>query len=536
MRVSSFVVNAAWVAAQATRYLQFRSALTRAQAEQETLLTRYLRRNAHTDFGRRFDFVRIKSVDEYQQRVPLSIYEDYEPSIARIASGAANVLTATAVRCLEPTSGSTRAAKLVPYTRDLQAEFGRAIAPWIVDLALATPAIIGGPAYWSITPLTSQPPVAGRANSERPTVGFESDSAYLGGWLGWLADRTLVACDDLKRVQDVEEFRRNTLLRLLSEPELRLLSVWHPTFLTLLLDALAASWDGLLRDLARGLPPTRFIRGLPRNPARARELANADPLKPKSIWPHLALVSCWGDGHAAALIPGLQRRLGGVQIQAKGLIATEAFVSLPFAGHHPLAIRSHFFEFIDAHGSTKLAWQLELGQTYSVVVTTGGGLYRYQLRDRVVVQEFLGDTPCIRFVGKEDSVSDLYGEKLSEGLVAEIISRLIRSRAPEATFALLAPESDENGSRYVLYVASAEIPIQGLEEALETELAANPNYAQCVRLGQLKPAIVERVDADAAARYLDALRRTGQRLGNVKPAALSPLAGWRRVFQAYRSA
>jgi hypothetical protein len=527
MKLSASLLNTAWVAAQYHGYRQFQQALRRPELEQQARLFHYLRSNATTAIGRRFRFSTIRSVAEFQDRVPLSTYEDYEEAVADIRAGAENVLTSAKVRCLEPSGGSTRAAKLIPYTAELQSEFSRALAPWIVDLARSTPGILGGPAYWSITPALSE------VRAEQPTqtmIGFESDSAYLGGWLEWLTSRTLVACDDLKHATELSQFQRHTLVRLLAERELRLISVWHPTFLTLLLDAMAASWDDLLRALAKGLPSTGRIRGTSPNPSRARELATADPRRPASVWPRLALLSCWGDGHAATLITDLQSRFPTTRLQPKGLIATEAFVSVPFADAYPLAIRSHFFEFADARGRVRLPWQLEKDETYSVVVTTGGGLYRYQLRDRVRVQGFLEATPCIRFIGKEDSVCDLRGEKLSEGLVAGILSRVLPTLAPKTSFALLAPDADGNAARYVLYISSPDPPAPRLAEAVEAELSANPQYAHCVRLGQLAPVTIERVDATAAARYLRRLSEQGQRLGNIKPAALSPLTGWRQTF------
>jgi GH3 auxin-responsive promoter len=536
MKLSASLLNAAWVAAQYRGYRQFRQALRHPQAEQETRLFHYLRSNANTEFGLRHGFGAIRSVVEFQDRVPLSSYGDYEREIRAIRAGERNVLTAADVRCLEPSGGSTRAAKLIPYTADLQTEFGRALAPWIVDLARSTPAILGGPAYWSITPAMSESPsdtavaCAGARASDRTAIGFESDSAYLGGWLQWLTERTLIACDDLKHATDLAQFQRHTLVRLVGERELRLISVWHPSFLTLLLDALATSWDDVLHAVASGLPSMDGVRGTPPNRSRARELAKANPHRPATLWPHLAVISCWGDGHASTLIADVQSRFPATLVQPKGLIATEAFISLPFAGLHPLAVRSHFFEFIDTQGRVRLPWQLEPGATYSVVITTGGGLYRYQLRDRISVECFLHGTPCIRFIGKEDSVCDLRGEKLSEGLVASVLSRLLPALAPGTSFALLAPESDGVLARYVLYIATPDAPASRLAEAVERELAFNPQYALCVRLGQLQPVIVARVDPSAGARYLHRLREQGQRLGNIKPAALSPLTGWRETF------
>ena len=531
MKLTAALMNAAWVGAQLRDWLAFHQALRYPQAEQERKLFRYLRANARSEFGAKYRFGEIRSVAQFQDRVPLSSYENYEDAISRVRAGTRHVLTTATVRCLQPSSGSTRAAKLIPYTADLQRELSCAIGPWVFDLARATPGILGGPAYWCITPVGANDESESRPSmSSETSVGFESDGAYLGGWLRRLVDGTLVPCEDLKYASDIAQFRRRTLLRLLRDRELRLISVWHPSFLTLLLDDLMGSWSELLRDLRCGLPAIGRVRREPPRPLRARELRNADPCQPRSIWPRLAIVSCWGDGPAATLLGDLRSRLPGVAIQPKGLMATEAVVSIPFAHRHPLAIRSHFFEFIDQRGNARGAWQLEQGSSYSVVVTTGGGLYRYRLQDRVRVEGFLHATPCVHFIGKEDSISDLRGEKLSEGLAASILSRLLPTHVQGVRFAMLAPETEGEAPRYVLFIESLAEPSARLTGELETALASNPNYAYCVRLGQLRPATVERVAAGAARRYLERLRASGRRLGDIKPVALSPLTGWRSVF------
>ena len=74
---------------------------------------------------------------------------------ARASRGARRSARADAdpdVERLVPTSGSTAAAKLVPFTADLRGEFTTAIDAWLVDLFMARPALMGGPAYWSISP------------------------------------------------------------------------------------------------------------------------------------------------------------------------------------------------------------------------------------------------------------------------------------------------------------------------------------------------------------------------------------------------
>src|SRR6185295_562290 len=139
--------NAVWFAGCVPELMRFRRALSRVREQQEGILRRLLIDNADTEFGRRHRFASIGSVREYQERVPLRTYEDYRPLVDRAADGEPHVLTREPVRLLEPTSGSSGATKLVPYTASLQREFQRGIRPWIADLFRHDPALMSGRAY-----------------------------------------------------------------------------------------------------------------------------------------------------------------------------------------------------------------------------------------------------------------------------------------------------------------------------------------------------------------------------------------------------
>jgi hypothetical protein len=352
-------------------------------------------------------------------------------------------------------------------------------------------------------------------------VGFEEDSAYLGGFWSRLVDATLAVPGAVRHVRDMDAFRYVTLLFLLRRRDLSLISVWHPSFLTLLLGALPVFWDRLLRDIERGTLTTPAAIRLAPNPRRAAELRGLAPDAPTRIWPRLGLISCWGDAHAALSLPELARAFPGVEIQPKGLLATEGFVTIPFAGLWPIAIRSHFFEFLpEEGGAPRFAWELDEGGIYSVVLTTGGGLYRYRLQDRVRVEGFLEKTPSLRFLGKEGHVSDLRGEKLHESFVAGALARVFETTGISPRFALLAP-AEEGPTGYVLYLETEEPPPVGLAEKLDEELSANPHYRLCRALGQLASVRIQTLKKDAFSRYLEHCRRRGQRVGDVKPLALS---------------
>jgi len=83
-------------------------------------------------------------------------------------------------------------------------------------------------------------------------IGFEEDSDYLGILGKRFVDAAQAVPHGVKKAQDVETFRYITLLFLLRQPDLRLISIWNPTFLNLLLAPLPKWWLALLQDIADG--------------------------------------------------------------------------------------------------------------------------------------------------------------------------------------------------------------------------------------------------------------------------------------------
>jgi hypothetical protein len=519
MQLRALAVNTLWGLSNGPSYWRFRRAVRNPHAAQAAKLREILARNASTAFGKAHGFDRIRDYKDFARRVPLADYEDLEPWITRIREGEANVLTWEPVTHLVPTSGSTGGCKLIPFTTGLQREFNAAVGPWLLDLQRRIPGVSGGPAYWSITPAFA---VAGDEKSA-VRIGFDSDTSYLGGARRFLAEAVMAVPSQVQRTKTLEEFRFQTLLHLLRCDELRLISVWHPSFLTLLFDDLPRNWPELLGEIApeRSNTPRRLLR-------RAEELRKADPLLPRTLWPNLCAISCWGDGNAELAIANLQKRLPKTFIQRKGLLATEAVVSIPFGAAHILAVTSHFFELLDGAGRVHLAHELKEGEEYEVVVTTGGGLYRYRLHDRVVVTGFFKRAPELRFLGRAGNVSDFCGEKLSEAFVGNVVQKLIEGLSTLPRFALVAPDESRLGLRYTLYLegkAEAEITTR-----LDALLSENPHYALCRDLGQLQPPSLFLITKGGYETFASREISGGKRLGDIKPWPLSTCASWSKLF------
>lgn len=461
MRIAPFANGLWWLSCLPER-LRYERACYRVKQTQERVLLEILRANQDSGFGREHRFGSLSCLAEYQAAVPLM---DCGDLVGRV-----HQLTSEEVLMLEPTGGSTAGSRLIPYTASLRSQFQRAIATWVGDLFWRHPGLMLGTAYWAITPPAP----------EQEGLGFDHDGEYLGPLGRWVLKHTLAVPPETKNSSD---FWGETCRGLLAASDLRLISVWSPSFLLLLAD-------------------------------RVKRLSGR--WTPQAWWPHLQCLSCWTDAQAGALIPEVRRLFPGVAIQAKGLLATEGVVTVPVGDVRPLCLRSHVFEFLSGSRSY-FAWELEVGQTYEVLLTTGGGLYRYRLGDRVQVTGHYGDCPCLQFLGR-DRVADRFGEKLHEEHVARALELV-------CGFAMLAYE----GGGYVLFLdgeASGEL-LSGVEHSL----LENFHYRHCQELGQLRSLRAFQIEGDGHRAYLQACQQLGQRLGDIKPVPLHPYEGWSGLLE-----
>lgn len=420
-----------------------------------------------------------------------------------MADGEQGVLTKEDILLFELTSGSSGSKKMIPYTRTLKQEFQRGIKPWLYDIYAGVADVKQGKSYWSITPVT-----AGKSyTSAGIPVGFEEDAEYFGFVTQGIMKRLFAVDGSVKFVEDMQDFYLKTSLQLLECGELTLISVWNPTFLTLLCDFMYDNRDTLAHRLSAD--------------KRDAFLEAAGQKRFDRIFPMLKIISCWADGSASSYIGKVREYFPDVYIQPKGLLATECFMSFPLVGEEGarLSIRSHFFEFRRlTDGEIVTADRLTVGE-YELIVTTGGGFYRYRIGDIVEVLAVYPDAPPrIRFLRRMGICSDLFGEKLTEDFVRGICERL----GIADCFCLLAPE----GNRYCLYTAAEHITSKSLDDALRESY----HYNYCRQLGQLKEARVINVTGNPEEQYMEKLVAEGMRAGDIKPAYLSPKGGWKEYF------
>jgi hypothetical protein len=478
----------------------FIAAVGQPRATQLAMLERILAENSASEFGRQHGFASIKNIAEFRRRVPVASYEAFRPAIDRMANGMAKVLTGQPVIAFEETGGTASGRKLIPYTAAGLDGFRGAVLPWLASLAQRRPSVTAGSAYVTISPATRAP----RQTAGGIPIGLASDAAYLGDEVAPAFASLLAVSPQVGGITDVACWQVASLTALVAAEDLSFISLWSPTFLT----ALLASLPGHAEAVLAGLD----------GPARARlERAMATPaLDTQLLWPRLDCISCWNDGPAAGFAAQLAEDFPRAVIEPKGLLATEAAITLPFAaaGQCIPAITSCFIEFLDSAGEPRLCDELVTGEDYRLAITTESGLYRYDIGDIVHCSGHDALMPLLRFVGRHGRSSDIVGEKLTEAFAAETISALGIAGA-------IAASADPPG--YVLLLDDQRDDVQALGQQGDQLLCRNPQYDYARRIGQLAALRVIVRPGFAA----EAMRRgiaSGRRMGDVKPLSLIPLS------------
>jgi hypothetical protein len=86
---------------------------------QKRLFDYFISSSQETLFGKEYDFASIKGLSEFQSRVPIREYDQFEPYIERIRRGEKNVLWHTPVKWFAKSSGtSTSKSKFIPVTNE----------------------------------------------------------------------------------------------------------------------------------------------------------------------------------------------------------------------------------------------------------------------------------------------------------------------------------------------------------------------------------------------------------------------------------
>ncbi len=444
----------------------------RPQETQQSVLLDIVRRNAHTEYGRRHDFGTINSIEDYRHRVAISHWDTIGPLAQRMETGEEDILFAGPTVHFIATSGSTGAPKLLPESAD-----GQFIKSMVSRMRMALllrmdPSVIEG----TFVPLANIGSFS--QTSGNIPIGYASGLTLVDAPPEIL--RRMAFPPAIMKVTDRDTLDYLIMRFAMASAGVRLLAGNNAGRITTLLETADHQRDALLDDieggtLCPGLKLDASLRHeleqlLAPDPQRAGELrlllAERGRLEPRDYWPQLSMVACWLGGTIGRYLEVLKPWLPAHVIYADlGYGASEGKFNLNMesgVAAGPLASFGYFFEFMPADsGAPLLAHEVRHGEIYELIVTSYSGLYRYAMHDLVRVDGFTGRTPNIEFVGKSQDVANLSGEKVNGAMAAEAIRDVLAARRVRWNhFCLVA---DAASQRYVLCIESDGLPIPDLD-------------------------------------------------------------------------
>jgi hypothetical protein len=382
-----------------------------------------------TYFGRKHNLAKVRTLRDWKKAVPIRRYPDFRPYIDKLVDGQANVLTTSDPYALLKTSGSSGRPKLVPTTRHWRNAYrGRALyAQWglyfeSIGCDRAQGAAVLDLSWERSPPSGSVGHFPSYCISQRPAAVSSLD--WLPPWYeeSWFQG---VAGEHYKSGL----YRK---LRLLAGSDVRIIVALNPSKIVGLAEVLADRSEDLIADIRNGT-----LDGGPCHGGSDRELAatldvmyraNRGILRLTDLWPRLSLVVAWNSASAALYQPWLEEVTPGIPKLPFSATGTEGIVTIPVDGHPsagPLAIDLGLYEFIPAVDQDDQAVfesdtqtldyrEVEIGKTYSVVISQANGLYRYDVGDRYQVVDRIGGVPRLEFVGRSGFSCSFTGEKLTE--------------------------------------------------------------------------------------------------------------------------
>ena len=435
-------------------YRRFLTACRTPLDAQARCLRRVLRRAARTRVGRTHDFAGLARLRDaacmiaaYRERVPIRSYRDMCADLEAVYAGDWRRLCPSRPIYFAMTAGSTGRFKHLPVTAELRRDLGRGSLIYYGALEAACPVLRGLKAQFLVGSAEGGFSPGGIPQGFASGFNYKNLPRFLRAkfvlpyWIFTLADA---------------EDRAYAAGRILAEhADLGALCAISPVNLINLRTALEQNVDRLCADLragtlsvhSRSAVPGHY-RGRP-NPRRAQALEDAwrrdGTLPLEQLFPSLQLLVCWQGGNMSYYLDELADQFGRRDVFEFPVSASEGLFAIPFRKNVAggiAAVTSHFLEFLpdDAPADASAALcadQLRIGARYRLVITTSGGLYRYDMEDIVRVTGFHERTPIIVFVSRANRQVSVANERLTECDVTEAMAAATRRlgvRVPEFLF------------------------------------------------------------------------------------------------------
>jgi hypothetical protein len=521
---------------------------------QKEFLMKVIQDNKDTEYGRKYDFASIKTIEDFQAKVPLSTYDDYAPYIERMTkNGERNLITAYPIYFYNKSSGTVGIPKKIPMTVPGVEVFQRYAADYQSGLT---------------TELVGADKVRGRSISLVQATETETlpDGIEFGALSDYYMKQALPVWDKQFVIPAEAAFAKSgTNIRyiqgrysLAAEDPVSMMASFS-SFAAEYFRYIEHNWELLVKDIEEGTIDSSIempdevrdqllqkTRPMPERAARLREIFSQgfdEPFAPK-VWPRLVTFSSAMTGSFKSYGELVRDRYLGpdIQIFCRGVGASEGCFSVTTEMNSydsVLVPDSVFYEFAEEKdGDVDLDHivtidQLEKGKKYELIITNLNGYYRYRMRDIFLITGMYQQTPTIEFMYRSDKTVSIMGEKTTEIALLETAKNATKAVGAELINSTVYPDYDN--TRYVFLMEIEKVPTDLNEDeirlAIEKALAhANPSMGDKVEKGICQPTDVHFMQSEAFLLWRDLAVMRGASPGQQKPVTVISNEAQRKFF------
>jgi acyl-CoA synthetase (AMP-forming)/AMP-acid ligase II len=490
---------------------------------QETFVSKLVKMNKDTLYGKKLELEKTRSVDEYQKRVPIHDYNSIEKYMKLIMSGEKDILFRGTPIWWAKTSGTTSEPKLIPVTREMTEYFSdtgsRLLYSFIMENPQKNIDVLSGKLLYLRAPSTT-------AYINGIPAGYVS--GITGETQSRFARRMVVPRKEVSQLADWEEKFYLTILETISENVTMIVGV-TPLLMSMFQRMADEYPERLIRDLRSEQTKEKIRKALRKGEGRFLPLNCWENLKlfapsSASIKPYMRrYTELFGDTPTREAYGATEGQLGHENDEGGGLLLhwdKYLFEFLPFQeadtthSEDGQAEKTH----ADALGERLVVSELKVGNLYELLITTPFGLYSYRIGDILRLES--RDPYKFTVVGRTKMTLNVYGEKVCEDHVSTALSAAETSTRTIVSDYSCAVAAD-GGSRYVLYVEFIKPPKDRLKFIAKwdnklQEIA--PAYA-CFRARDtmLKPPEMVMLDKGTFQKYEERRMRDRNASGHLKP-------------------
>ena len=408
---------------------------------QEKSLFDILSLAGESEIGKKYGFSDIRSIREYQEKIPILDYDDYKPYINRIYEGEENILFPGKPVNLVFTSGTTGDAKTFP-----ESELGDRLKRSINRMrSLEIERILTGKRTGSYHLFTITNTASYEINKAGIPIGSASGLALMQSSY---ASKKLSVPRDFTKVGYLTAEDQNYCFAYfaLRDKMVQELVCNNPAHFINILEVINSMTKELLKDIESGTISVEFkdedrnaiMSGITPDPERARELREIyernGELKVGDFWPEFVCLGCWLSASVGRIAKEYKDVFPkGTEFIHWGYGASESKFDVPVEPFSPAGIPvvfGTFLEFKDpVSGSIKTIADADNEVLYELIITTYSGLYRYNLHDLVKIHEGADGLPRIEFICKSKDKAVINGKTLYSGELSEIIEKYEKEKS-----------------------------------------------------------------------------------------------------------